>query len=222
MNREANAATELHQLLAEVRACTLCAAHLPHGVRPVLQMGIGARILIVGQAPGRKVHDSGVPFDDVSGDRLRAWLGVHRDTFYDASRVALLPMGFCFPGTRKGADLPPRPECAPAWRARLLAQLQHVELTVVLGRYALAWHLRDAHPIAGEAIAGEAAVPAGPTARATDSVTALVQGWRRHAPAKFVLPHPSPRNQLWVRRNPWFESELLPALRLRVADVLRG
>ena len=212
----ASATSELDQLLADVRACTLCAAHLPHGVRPVLQMGIGARILIVGQAPGRKVHDSGVPFNDVSGERLRAWLGVDRDTFYDASRVALLPMGFCFPGTRKGADLPPRPECAATWRVRLLAQLQQVQLTVVLGRYALAWHLR-----AAQRADGEADVAAGPTARASESVTGVVQDWRRYAPEKFVLPHPSPRNQLWVRRNPWFEAELLPALRLRVAEVLR-
>ncbi len=216
MNGKAGATTELDQLLADVRACTLCAAHLPHGVRPVLQMGIGARILIVGQAPGRKVHDSGVPFNDVSGERLRAWLGVDRDTFYDASRVALLPMGFCFPGTRKGADLPPRPECAATWRARLLAQLRQVQLTVVLGRYALTWHLREARQTVGEAD-----VAVSPSAPAPESVTELVQGWRRFAPEKFVLPHPSPRNQLWVRRNPWFEAELLPALQLRVAEVLR-
>ena len=213
-NSAASATTELDQLLLDVRACTLCAPHLPHGVRPVLQMGMGARILIVGQAPGRKVHESGVPFNDVSGDRLRVWLGVDRDTFYDAGRIALLPMGFCFPGTlrgvpgapqgsSRGGDLPPRPECAVTWRARLLAHLHQVQLTVVLGRYALNWHMRDEQRTAGES-----------------SVTALVQNWRRYAPEKFVLPHPSPRNQHWVRRNAWFEAELLPALRARVAQVL--
>ena len=192
----------LGSLLAEVRACTLCAAHLPLGPRPVLQLHPSARILIAGQAPGRKVHESGVPFDDASGDRLRAWLGVSRDTFYDARQIAILPMGFCFPGTGKSGDLPPRPECALAWRAQLLSHLNHLELTVVIGQYALDHHL----PGTGGAAGG--------------SVTQTVQGWRNHGPQTMPLPHPSPRNNIWLKRNPWFEVDLLPALRARVAEVL--
>ena len=192
----------LGSLLAEVRACTLCAAHLPLGPRPVLQLHPSARILIAGQAPGRKVHESGVPFDDASGDRLRAWLGVSRDTFYDARQIAILPMGFCFPGTGKSGDLPPRPECALAWRAQLLSHLKHLELTVVIGQYALEHHL----PGTGGAAGG--------------SVTQTVQGWRNHGPQTMPLPHPSPRNNIWLKRNPWFEVDLLPALRARVAGVL--
>ena len=192
----------LGSLLAEVRACTLCAAHLPLGPRPVLQLHPSARILIAGQAPGRKVHESGVPFDDASGDRLRAWLGVSRDTFYDARQIAILPMGFCFPGTGKSGDLPPRPECALAWRAQLLSHLKHLELTVVIGQYALDHHL----PGTGGAAGG--------------SVTQTVHGWRNHGPQTMPLPHPSPRNNIWLKRNPWFEVDLLPALRARVAGVL--
>ncbi|MCA9759603.1 MAG: uracil-DNA glycosylase family protein [Candidatus Eisenbacteria bacterium] len=185
-------------LLAEVRACTICAAHLPHGPRPVLQLHPKARILIAGQAPGRKVHESGVPFDDPSGNRLREWLGVTREEFYDPQRIAILPMGFCYPGTGRSGDLPPRPECAPAWRAQLLAKLRTVELTVVLGQHAQAEHF------------GEHG----------SSLTDLVKSWRTYWPSAVPLPHPSPRNNLWLRRNPWFERELLPPLRERVAEVL--
>ena len=192
----------LDLLLCEVRACTLCAAHLPLGPRPVLQLHPSARILIAGQAPGRKVHESGVPFDDASGDRLRTWLGVSRETFYDAKQIAILPMGFCYPGTGNSGDLPPRPECATAWRSNLLSHLKQIQLTVVLGQYALDYHLPEA--------AGSAA----------QTVTAKVQGWRAHWPHTLALPHPSPRNNIWLKRNPWFESELLPVLGGRVADVL--
>jgi uracil-DNA glycosylase len=185
-------------LLTEVRACTICAPHLPHGVRPVLQVHPEARILIAGQAPGRKVHESGVPFDDASGDRLREWMGVTREVFYNARQVAILPMGFCFPGTGKSGDLPPRPECAPAWRDRLMGALGHLELTLVIGQYAQAHHLHER--------------PA--------SLTETVKAWRAHWPAVMPLPHPSPRNNIWLRRNPWFEAEVLPALRARVAEVL--
>lgn len=190
--------TAFRTLLADVRACTLCEAHLPHGVRPVLQMHPQARILIAGQAPGRKVHESGVPFDDASGDRLREWLGISREVFYDPRQIALLPMGFCFPGTGTSGDLPPRPECAPAWRAPLLGQLPHLELTVVLGQYAQAYHL----DVDGA------------------SVTDTVRAWRTQWPRAIPLPHPSPRNNLWLRRNPWFEAEVLPVLRKRVSAVL--
>ena len=192
----------LASLLAEVRACTLCTAHLPLGPRPVLQLHHSARILIAGQAPGRKVHESGVPFDDASGDRLRAWLGVSRETFYDARQIAILPMGFCYPGTGNSGDLPPRPECATAWRSNLLSHLKRIQLTVVLGQYALDCHL-PARPGSG-----------------TQTVTAKVQGWQNHWPDIIALPHPSPRNNLWLKRNPWFEAELLPVLRSRVVDVL--
>lgn len=185
-------------LLDEVRACTLCAAHLPEGPRPVLQLHPDARLLIAGQAPGRRVHASGVPFDDPSGERLRDWLGVTRETFYDAARVAILPMGFCYPGTGRSGDLPPRPECAEHWRARLLDTLRRCELTLVIGRYAQAWHLPDA--------------PA--------TLTEAVRAWRDHAPAVFPLPHPSPRNNRWLKQNPWFESELLPELRVQVSRAL--
>jgi uracil-DNA glycosylase len=189
----------LDTLLQDVRACTLCAVQLPLGPRPVVQIHPSARILIVGQAPGRKVHATGVPFDDASGDRLRDWLGISREVFYDAQSVAILPMGFCYPGTGKSGDLPPRSECAPAWRAPLLTQLKSVQLTLVIGQYAQAYHLPQ-----------DAA-----------SVTEIVQAWRKHWPHTLPLPHPSPRNNLWLKRNPWFANELLPTLQARVSDVLR-
>ena len=188
----------LHALLHRVRACTICADYLPLGPRPVLQAGSGARILIAGQAPGRKVHASGIPFDDASGQRLRAWLDITRETFYDPRQVAILPMGFCYPGTCRSGDLPPRPECAPAWRQPLLGHLPHLRLTLLLGQYALAWHLPQ---------------HCGP-------LTDAVRQWRGHGPGLLALPHPSPRNNGWLRQNPWFEAELLPELRARVARAL--
>jgi uracil-DNA glycosylase len=197
--RSARAAS-LPALLAEVRACRLCEAHLPLGPRPVLQLQAGARILIAGQAPGRKVHASGLPFDDASGERLRAWMGIGREVFHDAARIAIVPMGLCYPGTGRSGDLPPRPECAPAWRAALLAHLTRVELTLVIGRYAQAWHL----PEAGA------------------SVTEAVGAWRSRWPQLVALPHPSPRNNLWFARHPWFEADLVPELQRRVAQVLAG
>jgi len=189
----------LTSLLAEVRACTICEAHLPHGVRPVLQLHPAARVLIAGQAPGRKVHESGVPFDDASGNRLRDWMGVTPEVFYDPKKIAILPIGFCFPGTGKAGDLPPRAECAPAWRAQLLSRLPHVRLTLVLGRYAQAYHLMGG---------------------SSPSLTEMVQSWRRYWPGTVPLPHPSPRNNSWLQRNPWFTAELLPALQQRVSKVL--
>ncbi|WP_029920247.1 uracil-DNA glycosylase family protein [Nevskia soli] len=186
-------------LLAEVRACRICAEQLPVEPRPVLQALPSARILIAAQAPGRKVHASGVPFDDASGERLRAWTGLSPEVFYDPARVALVPMGFCYPGTGPGGDFPPRPECAPKWRARLLAQLGSIELTLVIGSYAQAWHLAGRHP----------------------SLTGAVAAWRGYLPALVPLPHPSPRNNLWLKRNPWFETDLLPVLRARVAQALK-
>lgn len=189
----------LERLLGEVRHCRLCADRLPHPPRPVLQLGATARVLVAGQAPGRRVNLSGIPFDDPSGERLRDWMGVDTRTFYDPRAVALLPMGLCYPGTGPGGDLPPRPECAPAWRAHLLAQLPRVELVLAVGRHAQAWHL-------------------GPAARAT--LTETVRAWRDCGPGLLPLPHPSPRNNRWLRNNPWFEHEVLPALRARVAAAL--
>jgi uracil-DNA glycosylase len=188
----------LASLLSEVRACAICSEHLPLGPRPVIQVHPLARILIAGQAPGRKVHETGVPFDDASGDRLRTWLGASREAFYDAKQVAILPMGFCFPGTGKSGDRPPRPECAPAWRAALLSHLKNLQLTLVIGQYAQAYHLPN-----------EGA-----------SLTEAVQAWRKNWPHTVPLPHPSPRNNLWLKRNPWFEEELIPVLRTRVSEVL--
>ncbi len=185
-------------LMTEVRACKICEAHLPLGARPVLQLHPKARILIAGQAPGRKVHDSGVPFDDASGNRLREWLNISREVFYDPRQVAILPMGFCFPGSGKSGDLPPRPECEPAWRKQLLDQLHSLELVLVLGRYAQLYHF-DAAGL---------------------SLTELVKSWRSYWPKIVPLPHPSPRNNPWLRRNPWFEAELLPSLRKRVSGIL--
>jgi len=190
--------TRLDTLLAEVRACTLCAKHLPHGVRPVVQLHAQARILVVSQAPGRRVHGTGVPFADASGDRLRHWMGITREVFYDPERTAILPMGFCYPGSGGSGDLRPRPECAPAWRERLLEHLRHLEVTLVLGRYALGYHLADT-PL---------------------PLTETVRRWRTYWPSVIPLPHPSPRNNLWMRRNPWFEAELLPSLRERISEVL--
>lgn len=185
-------------LIASVSSCTLCAEHLPLGPRPVIQFHPQAKILIAGQAPGQKVHASGIPFDDASGERLRDWLGVDKASFYDEKKFALLPMGFCFPGTGNAGDLAPRPECATTWRAPLLQQLKRLELSIVLGKYAQAYHL----------------------GKSKSSVTDTVKNWHDHWPSKLPLPHPSPRNNRWLKRNPWFELEVVPMLRERVADIL--
>ncbi len=188
----------LNALLEHVRSGKICADSLPLGPRPVLQCGRRARILIAGQAPGRRVHDSGVAFDDPSGDRLRDWMGLERETFYDPDRIAILPMGFCYPGSSKAGDLPPRPECAPAWRAPLLAQLPRIELILVLGAHAHRHHFDDSHA----------------------SLTRRVADWRRYWPDVIPLPHPSPRNNRWLKQNPWFAADLLPVLRARIAALL--
>jgi len=189
-------------LLAAVRACTACEANLPAGPRPVLQAHAAARVLIAAQAPGRKVHATGVPFDDASGERLRDWLGLTRDTFYDARQVAILPMAFCYPGQGRSGDLPPRPECAARWRAPLLAQLTRVRLTLVIGQYAQRYHLPEL---------------------AHQSMSDIVeQGPHTLWPDVVPLPHPSPRNNIWLKRHPWFESRLLPALRPLVQRALNG
>ena len=194
-----NPTASLPLLLREVRACTVCAPHLSDGVRPIVQVDAQARILIAGQAPGRKVHACGIPFDDASGERLRSWMGIGREVFYDATRVAILPMGFCYPGTGKSGDLPPRKECAPLWRMRLLDAMPNIELLLVIGQYAIDWHIPEC---------------------AGSTVTETVRAWRRLDPRLVPLPHPSPRNNIWLKANPWFADELLPHLQARVAAIL--
>jgi uracil-DNA glycosylase len=192
---------DLQQLFVQVRACQLCADQLPNPPRPVVRGSANARLLIVGQAPGRRVHETGIPFNDPSGDRLRDWMGIDRETFYDEGRIALLPMGFCYPGTGKAGDLPPRPECAATWRRPLLAALPNIRLTLVIGQYAHAWHLY-------------------PERKRPASVTETVRNWQHWHPGSIPLPHPSPRNNLWLKRNPWFEEQLLPELKRQTAKVL--
>ena len=188
----------LETLLVDVRSCRVCEAHLPLGPRPVVQVGASARILLVGQAPGTRVHASGVPWDDASGDRLRDWTGLDKTRFYDASEVAIIPMGFCYPGRGKGGDLPPRRECADLWLDRLLAGLPHIELTLLIGLYAQRHFLG---------------------AQRKSSLTETVKAWREYAPRFIPLPHPSARNTPWFQRNPWFEQALLPELKQRVASL---
>ncbi|MFZ4602429.1 MAG: uracil-DNA glycosylase family protein [Caulobacterales bacterium] len=190
----------LDALVAEIRSCRVCASLLPHEPRPIVWVHPQARILIAGQAPGRRVHESGIPWNDPSGDRLRAWMGLDRDAFYDRGNVAVAAMGFCYPGTVNGADLPPRRECAPLWRARLLPLLKGVRLTLLVGAYAHRWHL------------GAAAARRG--------TGALVAGWRDLPADVMALPHPSWRNSGWLKRNPWFEAEVVPELQARVAHAL--
>lgn len=186
----------LDALLAAVRDCRACEAHLPLGPRPVLRAAASARILIVGQAPGLRVHNSGIPWDDPSGERLRSWMGVSRDFFYDESRIAIIPMGFCYPGRGGGGDLPPRRECAQLWFGQLLARLPNVSLTLLVGQYAQRHFLGN---------------------RRKPSLAATVGAWREYGPAFIPLPHPSPRNTPWLQRHPEFERELLPELRRRIA-----
>lgn len=182
----------LASLLAEVRACRACEGLLPFEPRPVLRAGVEARVLIVGQAPGTRVHQTGIPWNDPSGDRLRQWLGVDRERFYDERYFAIIPMGYCYPGRGKSGDLPPRRECAELWLDRLLEHLPNVKLTLLVGQYAQAHYLGE---------------------RRKASLTETVRAWREYRPRYLPLPHPSPRNNLWLRRNPWFDDEVVPALR---------
>ncbi len=189
---------QLIQLLEDVRHCTLCAEHLPLGPRPVVQASAGARLLIIGQAPGTRVHASGVPWDDPSGNRLRDWLGIDKPTFYDLSQIAIMPMGFCYPGRGKGGDLPPRPECAPTWHGRLLEQMPNIELTLLIGAYAQKRYLPVQY----------------------GSLSNNVERFAEFLPSLLPLPHPSPRNQHWLSSRPWFAQSVLPALRERVQRLL--
>ncbi|MFQ5642669.1 MAG: uracil-DNA glycosylase family protein [Thiogranum sp.] len=197
MEKDSKQERRLQRLLEEVRACRVCESVLPFAPRPVLRARASARLLVVGQAPGTRVHETGIPWNDPSGDRLRNWLQVDREFFYDESRVAIIPMGFCYPGKGRSGDLPPRPECARQWRESLLACLPDIELTLLIGQYAQQYHI----PEAGK------------------SVTETVQRWREFAPACIPTPHPSPRNLRWLERNPWFEQDLVPELRRRIRKI---
>ncbi len=185
-------------LSKEISACTLC-KDLPLGPKPIFQIGTSAKILIAGQAPGSKTHVKGRPFDDQSGIRLRKWLGVSDEQFYDPDIFAIVPMGFCFPGTGKGGDLPPRPECEAAWRQPVLDTLANIELTLILGQYALDWHVGD---------------------RKSKTLTDTVKRWEEFWPDNLPLPHPSPRNIRWFKANPWFEDEVIPELQKRVQTLI--
>jgi len=190
----------LERVAREARACRLCEAVLPHPPRPVFHLGRGARLLIVGQAPGRRVHETGIPWNDPSGDRLRSWLAMDREAFYDRAKIAILPTGLCYPGTVAGGDLPPRPECAPLWHPRFRAALPNIRLTLLVGQYAQAHYLGAARK---------------------RSLSDTVRAYREYLPNFIPLPHPSWRNSAWITRNPWFEAQLLPALRRAVARALR-
>ncbi len=190
----------LEDLLQRVRGCRLCEAHLPLGPRPVVQIGPLARILLIGQAPGTKVHASGRPFTDPSGDRLRQWMGIDKETFYDPAKLCIMPMGFCYPGTlARGGDAPPRPECAPEWHDRLRAQMPAVRLTLLVGQYSQGRYLKG---------------------RAAKTLTETVRRFRDYGPDLLPLPHPSWRNTAWMKKNPWFEAEVVPYLRERMAALL--
>ncbi|MCH6258402.1 uracil-DNA glycosylase family protein [Puniceicoccaceae bacterium K14] len=188
----------MKDLLTEVRNCLICESDLPHGIRPVLQISQEAKILVAGQAPGRKVHESGIPFDDASGERLRNWMGIDSTVFYDASKIAILPMGFCYPGKGKSGDLPPRKICADTWRSRILSYLKEIELTLVIGQYAMSYHLPNEE----------------------GNLTEIVLKWQKYFPKILPLPHPSPRNNIWLTKNSWFEAEVVPSLQSRVKKLL--
>lgn len=193
----AGASIPLRDLLREVRACRHCEASLPLGANPVVRAGRAARLLIVGQAPGTKVHATGIPWNDPSGDRLRQWLAMAPEQFYDETQIAIMPMGFCYPGRGKSGDLPPPPDCASLWHARLLDCMPQLELVLLVGSYAQNYYL----------------------GRSRETLTQRVQRWQDFGPRYLPLPHPSPRNTLWLRRNPWFEDGVVPALRERVSAL---
>ena len=189
----------LQHIIASARSCRLCEAHLPLGPKPVFVVREGARLLIVGQAPGRRVHDTGIPWNDPSGDNLRAWLAMGREAFYGCARIAIIQAGLCYPGSGPRGDLPPRPECAPTWQPRFRAALPRIRLTLLVGQYAQAYYLGK---------------------RRRKTLADTVRAWREYAPEFFPLPHPSPRNRLWLKRNPWFERDAVPALQRRVQEIL--
>lgn len=184
-------------LLQKIRQCTHCRSHLPLGPKPVIRASDTARLMVIGQAPGTRVHRSGIPWDDASGERLREWMGTDSSTFYDESKLAIMPMGFCYPGKGKSGDLAPRPECAPMWHADVLSTIPQIKLTLLVGQYAQNYYLSDKR-----------------------NLTQRVKGFRQYLPEYFVLPHPSPRNNLWLAKNPWFEVEVLPNLKASIKKLL--
>jgi len=189
----------MQDLLTEIRKCTYCVPNLELGPNPVLSAHPTSKIAIIGQAPGRIVHQSGIPWDDKSGDNLRDWLGIDKETFYDPQQVALIPMGFCYPGKGKSGDLPPRPECAPLWHERLFEQMNELQLILLIGQYAQQYYLPD---------------------RRKRTLTETVRHYQAYLPTHFVLPHPSPRNNIWRKKNSWFEEEVLPTLREQIRGLL--
>lgn len=190
----------LNSLLAQIRKCTECAAHLPRGPNPVVRVGSKAKLLIIGQAPGTKVHETGIPWNDPSGDRLRDWLGLTPELFYDEKNVAIVPMGFCYPGKGTGGDLPPRPECAPLWHDKILRHLPAIKLTILIGQYSQARYLGE---------------------RRKKNLTETVRAWREYAADGYLpLVHPSPRNGIWLKKNGWFDAELVPFLKKKIARII--
>lgn len=188
----------MEELIAQVRSCTLCESFLPYYPKPIIQAHADARILIIGQAPGKKAHDSGIPWNDASGNRLRNWLGVDSSTFYDPSVMAIIPMGFCYPGKGTSGDLPPRPECAPHWHSMLLNQLPKLQLTLLIGQYAQQYYLPGSYK----------------------TLTEQVRTPELYLPKFWPLPHPSPRNQFWLRKNPWFEQAIVPELKTTIHRII--
>ena len=186
-------------LLTEIRSCSICSSYLPLGPRPILSAHPNSRIVVIGQAPGTKVHETGVPWDDPSGERLRSWMGVSQESFYDNEKFALVPMGFCYPGKGKSGDLPPRPECAPQWHEIVLASMKNLKLTLLVGSYAQDFYLKNDKP---------------------KTLTETVANWPKFMPKYFPLPHPSGRNNIWMKKNPWFEESVVPNLKQIIAGML--
>ncbi|MBR9728980.1 uracil-DNA glycosylase family protein [Shewanella intestini] len=193
-----SADVEFSYLLGQISQCQQCGSALSHGARPIVQAHPQARILIVGQAPGLAVHQTGIPFNDASGERLRQWLAIDKASFYNPKKVAIVPMGFCYPGKGVSGDLPPRKECAPLWHQPLLAYLTQIQLTIVIGQYALKYHLPEIRL----------------------GLTDAVKNWQQFNESILVLPHPSPRNNIWLAKNPWFDAQVLPVLKQRVKAAL--
>jgi uracil-DNA glycosylase len=189
----------MKELLKNIQSCTYCSKFLELGPRPIITADLKSKILIIGQAPGRRVHESGIPWDDKSGDNIRSWMGIDKTIFYDPCKIALVPMGFCYPGKGKSGDLPPRPECAPLWHNPLLNQMKDVQLTLLVGQYAQKYYLREKNK---------------------KTLTETVRSYNNFLPLYFPLPHPSPRNFIWMRKNPWFEKEIIPELRSLIINII--